>query len=61
MAEAKKTQKLVVRGYALSLDRFSSASGQSLQNPFGHGGLAIMEWAFQARTMKTMFGPLRGP
>lgn len=56
MTEAKKVQKLVVRGFALSLDGFSSASGQSLQNPFGNGGLAIMDWAFQTRTMKTMFG-----
>lgn len=49
-------QKLVVRGYALSIDGFSSASGQSLENPFGIGGLALMEWAFQTRTMRTMFG-----
>ena len=56
MAEAAKAQKLVVRGYALSLDGFSSASGQSLENPFGTGGLAIMNWAFQTRTMKAMFG-----
>ena len=56
MTEAIKMQKLVVRGYALSLDGFSSASGQSLENPFGNGGLAIMDWAFQTRTMKTMFG-----
>ena len=49
-------QKLVVRAYALSIDGFSSAQGQSLENPFGKGGLAIMDWAFQTRTMKTMFG-----
>lgn len=56
MAESTKKQKLVVRGFALSLDGFSSASGQSLESPFGNGGLVIMEWAFQTRTMKTMFG-----
>lgn len=49
-------QKLVVRCFALSLDGFSSAPGQSLQQPFGEGGLTIMDWAFQTRTMKTMFG-----
>ena len=49
-------QKLVVRAYALSIDGFSSAQGQSLENPFGKDGLAIMDWAFQTRTMKTMFG-----
>ena len=56
MADAARAQKLVVRGYTLSLDGFSSASGQSLENPFGTGGLAIMNWAFQTRTMKAMFG-----
>ncbi|MDR3371223.1 dihydrofolate reductase family protein [Rhodoferax sp.] len=49
-------QKLVVRGYALSLDGFSSAPEQSLKNPFGVGGLTIMDWAFQTRTFRTMFG-----
>lgn len=49
-------QKLVVRGFALSLDGFSSAHGQSLKTPFGQDGLVIMEWAFQTRTMRTMFG-----
>lgn len=36
-------QKLVVRCFALSLDGFSSAPGQSLQQPFGKGGLTIMD------------------
>ena len=49
-------QKLVVRGYALSLDGFSSAPGQSLENPFGTGGLTLMDWAFQTRTFRNMFG-----
>ena len=49
-------QKLVVRGFALSIDGFSSAPGQSLENPFGKGGLTLMDWAFQTRTIKSMFG-----
>jgi len=49
-------QKLVVRGYALSLDGFSSAPGQSLENPFGKDGLAIMDWAWQTRTIRSTFG-----
>ena len=53
-------QKLVVRGYALSIDGFSSAAGQSLENPFGKGGLALMEWAFKTRTMRSMFGQAGG-
>jgi len=53
-------QKLVVRCFALSLDGFSSAEGQSLKEPFGKNGLAIMDWAFQTRTMKAMFGQQGG-
>jgi len=49
-------QKLVVRGYALSIDGFSSAPGQSLENPFGKNGLALMDWFFQTRTCRKMFG-----
>jgi dihydrofolate reductase len=49
-------QKLVVRGYALSIDGFSSAQGQSLENPFGKNGLALMDWFFPTRTCRQMFG-----
>lgn len=49
-------QKLVVRGFALSIDGFSSAPGQSLENPFGKDGLALMDWFFPTRTCRTMFG-----
>ncbi|MDP9089243.1 MAG: dihydrofolate reductase family protein [Pseudomonadota bacterium] len=49
-------QKLVVRGYALSIDGFSSAPGQSLENPFGKDGLVLMDWAWQTRTIRSMFG-----
>lgn len=49
-------QKLVVRGYALSIDGFSSAPGQSLESPFGKDGLALMDWARQTRTIRSMFG-----
>lgn len=49
-------QKLVVRGYALSIDGFSSAPGQSLENPFGQDGLALMDWAWRTRTIRSMFG-----
>jgi len=48
--------KLVVRGYAMSLDGYTAALGQSLENPFGAGGLTIMDWAFATRTMRKMFG-----
>ena len=48
--------KLVVRAFTMSLDGFSSAPNQSLENPFGEGGIAIMDWALATRTFKTMFG-----
>jgi dihydrofolate reductase len=48
--------KLVVRAYTLSLDGYTSAPNQDLQNPFGVGGLAIMDWARATRTFRKMFG-----
>jgi dihydrofolate reductase len=48
--------RLVVRAFTLSLDGFSSAPKQSRENPFGEGGLVIMEWALGTRTFKKMFG-----
>ena len=40
----------------MSLDGFTSAPHQSRENPFGEGGIAIMDWALATRTFKTMFG-----
>lgn len=48
--------KLVVRCFTLSLDGFSAARDQSLENPFGTDGIQIMEWAFATKTFRTMFG-----
>jgi dihydrofolate reductase len=48
--------KLVVRCFTLSLDGFSAAKGQSLQNPFGRNGIQIMDWAFATKTFCKMFG-----
>lgn len=48
--------KLVVRGYTISLDGYTSAPDQSLENPFGVGGKVIMDWALATRTFKKMFG-----
>ena len=48
--------KLVVRGYTMSLDGYTAAPGQSLENPFGVGGMPIMDWALATRTFKKMFG-----
>lgn len=48
--------KLVVRAYTMSLDGYTSAPNQSLQNPFGEGGITIMDWAHDTRTFHKMFG-----
>jgi dihydrofolate reductase len=40
----------------MSLDGFTSAPNQSRGNPFGEGGIAIMDWALATRTFKKMFG-----
>jgi dihydrofolate reductase len=48
--------RLVVRAFAVSLDGFGAAKGQSLQDPFGPGGLRLMDWAFATRFFSQMFG-----
>jgi dihydrofolate reductase len=48
--------KLVVRAFAVSLDGYSAAKGQSLEAPFGKDGLRLMDWAFATRFFATMFG-----
>lgn len=48
--------KLVVRCFAISLDGFSAAPGQSQQAPFGKDGLRLMNWAFQTKIFSDRFG-----
>lgn len=48
--------KLVVRSFAISLDGYSAAPGQSQQAPFGKDGLRLMNWAFKTKVMGAMFG-----
>lgn len=48
--------KLVVRSFAVSLDGYSAAKGQTLDAPFGKGGLQLMGWAFATRFFRQMFG-----
>ena len=49
-------QKLVVRAFAVSLDGFSAAPAQSLEEPFGRNGLRLMDWAFATAYFHAMFG-----
>lgn len=46
--------KLVVRAFAVSIDGFSAAPGQTLQAPFGKDGLRLMNWFFPTQFFKTM-------
>jgi dihydrofolate reductase len=48
--------KLVVRCFAISLDGFSAAPGQSEKEPFGKDGLKIMNWFFPTKYFRTMTG-----
>jgi len=48
--------KLVVRNFAISLDGFSAAPGQSQEAPFGKDGLKLMKWALATKFFHTMFG-----
>lgn len=48
--------KLVVRSFAISLDGFSAAPGQSQEAPFGKDGLRLMNWAFKTKFFCAMFG-----
>jgi dihydrofolate reductase len=49
-------QKLVVRAFAVSLDGYSAAPAQSLEEPFGRKGLRLMDWAHATKYFHTMFG-----
>jgi dihydrofolate reductase len=48
--------KLVVRSFAISLDGFSAAPGQSEKEPFGKDGLRLMNWVFPTKFFHTMTG-----
>jgi dihydrofolate reductase len=52
--------KLRVLAYSISLDGFSAGPDQSLKNPLGVRGEELMEWAFQTRVFKKMFGEQGG-
>ncbi len=48
--------KLRVHCFAISIDGYGAGPDQSLENPLGVGGVALHEWAFATRTIRTMFG-----
>src|SRR5262245_13829166 len=48
--------KVRVNSYCLSIDGFGAAPGQSLENPFGVGGMAITNWFTSTKTFNEHLG-----
>lgn len=48
--------KLKVSAFSISLDGYGAALDQSLQNPFGVGGMVLPAWFFPTRFFKKMIG-----
>jgi len=48
--------RLIVSSFGLSIDGFGAGPQQSLDNPLGVGGPALMQWAFTTRTFQRMHG-----
>lgn len=49
-----------VASFSVSLDGFSAAPGQDIDNPVGIGGAKLFEWFFPTRTFQTMHGQGEG-
>ncbi len=43
-----------VHNFSVSLDGFATGEGQSLDAPFGHAGMRLVEWALGTRTFRNM-------
>jgi dihydrofolate reductase len=48
--------KVRVNTYSLSLDGYGAAPGQSLENPFGVGGMAVTTWMTATKFFQDMIG-----
>ena len=48
--------KVRVAGFGMSIDGFGAGPRQSIDDPLGVGGPALMEWAFTTRTFQRMHG-----
>lgn len=49
-------QLVRVHNLAISLDGFATGEGQSLETPFGHAGMRLMEWFFPTATFQGQTG-----
>ena len=52
--------KLRVESFMVSVDGFGAAPGQSLENPFGVGGMVLGQSFVKTRTFQSMFGRSEG-
>ena len=52
--------KLRVESFMVSVDGFSAALNQSLENPFGVGGMELGKWFLATETFQKMFGKTQG-
>src|SRR4051812_34184729 len=52
----RQMSKVVVRGFAVSLDGFAAGTSQDLDNPLGVNGPEIFEWFFPTKTFRSMHG-----
>ena len=48
--------KLRVHNLAISIDGFATGEGQSLETPFGHAGMRLMQWFFPTHSFVSMSG-----
>ncbi|MDE2147698.1 MAG: dihydrofolate reductase family protein [Burkholderiales bacterium] len=48
--------RLVVSSFSVSIDGYGAGPRQSLADPLGVGGTALMEWVFPTRTFQRMHG-----
>ena len=48
--------KVRVSSYSISADGFGAAKGQSLENPFGVGGMAVASWFTKTKTFHEHLG-----
>ena len=48
--------KVIVSGFALSIDGFGAGPEQSLNDPLGKRGLELHEWFFGTKTFRAMIG-----
>jgi dihydrofolate reductase len=52
--------RLRIHTFTISLDGYGAGPNQDLDNPFGRGGLALLEWMTNTRTFQRLVGQGQG-